>query len=78
MIGSEPKADLEHYLHEKNLETDGVYAMPDSLNIAGTPTVLLLKDGVVVESWFGQLDQSGEASVAKALRRVCPDCRVQT
>jgi thiol-disulfide isomerase/thioredoxin len=75
-IGAENQADLAHYLTASNVVVDDVQKIPADIAISRTPTLLLLKDGVVLDAWFGLLDENGEAAVARALQRACPRCKI--
>ncbi len=58
-------------LKTNDLPVDAVYGEPlTSLNVTGTPTLMLLNsNGVVEKAWGGQLDQEGERSVLSDFAR---------
>lgn len=62
----------QDYLKTNRLEINQVYqANPSSLDVGGTPTMLLIdENGKVVETWFGKLVTDEEQKVLNRLRSV--------
>lgn len=62
----------QQYLQGLGVATDQVLqAQLDSINVSGTPTLLLVnKDGSVLRRWVGLLPKEGEADVWDALKSI--------
>jgi hypothetical protein len=66
----QPIAAGTEYLKQHEVSVDEVtQARLDALNVAGTPTLLLIdKSGVVKNSWFGKLAPDQQSEVLNNLR----------
>jgi thiol-disulfide isomerase/thioredoxin len=66
----QPIAAGTEYLKQHEVSVDEVtQAQLDALNVAGTPTLLLIdKSGVVKNSWFGKLAPDQQSEVLNNLR----------
>jgi hypothetical protein len=66
-------AESRRYLTELNVPVAEVLPLSDSLDVTGSPTLILVDGhGVVRDTWLGQLDSDKESELLKRL--MCEEC----
>lgn len=68
-VFSQPRVEAQAYLAEKGIVVDELVQInPASINVRGTPTLLLVdRIGVVKETWTGKLSAEKEAEALVAI-----------
>ena len=64
------------YLQKHGVSFDEMLPNLNSLPTRATPTLLLVRDGVVEDVWVGYLNEVGQKAVAAAVKRSCPTCTI--